>query len=102
MTTRAKPIMKANCPTCPFREDARQDQRELAESVKARIGFSASQICHHPVLAGSPETHLCRGARDWQLDLLCRMNFIKAPTDEAYAAACVAAGVEPPPEKVLA
>jgi hypothetical protein len=72
--------MPAMCASCPF---ARRDH-ELANRVLGRTIFKASQICHHPTLAGKPETHLCRGARDVQLTILHRMRLIDEPTDEAF------------------
>ena len=79
-------VMKVQCPTCPFREQA--DGRVLDPDLKARVErqvlSEASQICHHPSLKGKPETHLCRGARDLQLRLFHSIGFIEAPTDEAW------------------
>jgi len=31
----------------------------------ARAVSEASEICHHPFLNGKPQTHLCRGSRDF-------------------------------------
>ena len=79
------PVMKSRCPTCPFNLDERG--RELApritNSIKSR-SLEVSQICHHPRIYGKKETHLCRGARDFQLTLLHRLNFIQSPTDAAF------------------
>jgi hypothetical protein len=71
--------MKAQCATCPFRNDP-----ELAARVLDRTLFKAAQICHHPTLHGKPQTHLCRGARDVQLQCLYRMGLIDAPSDNAF------------------
>ena len=75
------PVMRKKCPTCPFRPDS-----PLAEhrgSVEARL-LDSSQICHHPVLHGKKEDHLCRGARDIQLEILFRLGVIREATDEAW------------------
>lgn len=77
--TKGWPVMKAKCSTCPFANDP-----ELAQAVLDRTLFQSSQICHHPALHGKKETHLCRGQRDVQLELLARMGMIDAPTDEAF------------------
>ena len=74
--------MPTKCATCPFREGG---DAALRASVESRL-LSASQICHHPRLNGHKETHLCRGARDFQLQLLHRLGFLAEPTDEAWAA----------------
>lgn len=78
------PVMPAQCKTCPFREGG--DIR-VRNSVMARTGLQASQVCHHPALSGKPETHLCRGGRDHQLTSLYRLGLIEEETDEAFAAA---------------
>jgi hypothetical protein len=41
------------------------------------LTFSHSQICHHPALSGKKETHLCLTGRDFQLQLLFRLGFLK-------------------------
>lgn len=66
-----------------FREGG---DRALQAAAIQRTGFNASQVCHHPRLAGRKETHLCRGARDHQLTLLYRLGMIPEATDAAFAA----------------
>jgi hypothetical protein len=75
------PIMKKRCVSCPFNPDG---DAILRESVLSRTLFQSSQLCHHPILSRRKETHLCRGQRDVQLELLARMGMIEAPTDEAF------------------
>ena len=77
------PVMKGMCKTCPFKEE-HVGAVEIANMVKARCMTEASQICHHPALHGKKETHLCRGARDYQLKIFHRMGFIDEPSDEAW------------------
>jgi len=80
------PVMVVQCPTCPFREDedGRPINPDVMTSVMSRVLEEASQICHHPRTKGKKQTHLCRGARDFQLTVLFRMGFLEAPTDEAW------------------
>lgn len=81
------PVMAKQCPTCPLRQDERgryPDER-LASSVIERCITRASQICHHPRLQGRRETHLCRGARDYQLTIFYRLGLLPEPTDRAWA-----------------
>lgn len=80
------PIMKRQCATCPFRTDerGRHADSRLVSKIQAQCLNKASQICHHPALEGKPETHLCRGARDFQLTIFHRLGVIDAPTDEAW------------------
>jgi hypothetical protein len=81
------PVMKRQCATCPFRTDERgqYDDPRLVSKIQHQCLNQASQICHHPSLEGKPETHLCRGARDFQLTIFYRMGIIDAPTDEAWS-----------------
>jgi hypothetical protein len=54
--------------------------------MHARVLTEASQICHHPVLYGKKETQLCRGARNFQLQVFYRLGVLDASTDEAWTA----------------
>lgn len=78
------PICAVKCPTCPFGENGDSGLRAMVET---RVMTEASQTCHSTGVAhGRPDTHICRGARDYQLMLFFRMGFISAPTDAAWAA----------------
>jgi hypothetical protein len=81
------PVMAKQCSTCVFAMTSRGDwvNPDLAELVESRI-LSCSQICHSPRLHGKKETHLCRGTRDRQIELMYRMGVISALTDEAWEA----------------
>ena len=95
------PVMPRRCPTCPFRTDERDRypdkailqrgasplqscRAELVAKIQQRCLSEASQICHHPRLQGKAETHLCRGARDFQIEIFYRLGVLDAPTDEAW------------------
>lgn len=78
-------VMKEQCPTCPFRDENRH-MAGIAQRVSCDVLSKASQICHHPRLHGKKETHLCRGARNLQLEFFFRIGFLPAATDEAWAA----------------
>lgn len=75
------PVMKSKCATCPFGEGG---DLQIRTRVEKQVVGEASQICHHPKLSGKKETHLCRGARDFQLQIFFRMGFLSAPTDQAW------------------
>lgn len=86
------PIMKAMCATCPFRDGSK------TEFLRTDLGISAlnegSRICHSTGSnnafhrrTGKPE-HLCRGARDFQLQAFYTLKVIEAPTDEAWEKKC--------------
>jgi hypothetical protein len=78
--------MKEQCGTCPFLKDkcGRFPDPKLVASIEARILTKASQICHHPSLHGKRQTHLCRGARDFQLMIFHRLGVLAEPTDKAW------------------
>lgn len=78
------PVMKGMCLTCPFRHE-HEGQIEIADMVRERCMTEASQICHHPWLHNKNEDHLCRGARDFQLQVFHGMGVIEAATDEAWS-----------------
>ena len=56
----------------------------LVARIQQQCLTKGSQICHHPVVEGEPETHLCRGARDFQLQVFYRVGFLEEPTDTAW------------------
>lgn len=77
----AMPVMKAKCKTCPFGPNG---DPELRAMVTSRL-LQVSQSCHSTGLVrGKPDTHICRGARDVQNDLMFKLGIIEAPTDEAW------------------
>lgn len=82
------PVMPKQCASCVLRTDerGRYVDEHLASSVIERCITRASQICHHPRLNGKRETHLCRGARDYQLMIFYRIGFLSEPTDRAWKA----------------
>jgi len=83
---RGWPVMQAKCPTCPFNKnrDGKEQIPELADKVRRRCLTQASQICHHPRLKGKKQNHLCRGARDFQLQVFHRLGVLDEPTDAAW------------------
>lgn len=80
------PVMDKKCGSCPFRIDSRglYFDCKLVDRIKIDILSNSSQICHHPRLIGKEETHLCRGARDYQLKMFYRLVFLDSSTDKAW------------------
>ena len=81
------PIMPQKCASCPFRDNKDGEpigDIQLRNKVQTRCLTEGSQICHHPNLRSKPSTHLCRGARDFQLQIFYRLGVIDALTDEAW------------------
>lgn len=52
--------------------------------LTARVLSEASHLCHAPQLKGRAPTHLCRGARDLQLEVFHRLGVISEPTDAGW------------------
>lgn len=81
------------CETCVFRpvEHGGIDltPRRRAE-IEAYLLQGHNQLCHH-----DDNTTICRGSRNFQLQLWHRLGIINAPTDQALREAMRAAGVEP-------
>jgi hypothetical protein len=75
------PVMDQCCPTCPFRT---MNDPLLVAEIQRRVLTEGSQVCHHPRLHGGKQTHLCRGARDFQLIIFSRLGVIENATDEAW------------------
>ncbi len=88
------PIMPEMCATCPFRED-RDGVDEVRTGVMQRVLTEGSQTCHSNGIAnGEPhDSHLCRGARNFQLEVFARLGVIKEPTDEAWDKRCQSMGL---------
>lgn len=82
------PVMQKECSTCPFKknEDGKNQNPKLVARIQQQVLQESSQICHHPRLSGKDETHLCRGARNFQLQIFHRIGFLEAPTDVAWKA----------------
>lgn len=83
--------MKRKCKTCPFRKDAEKTWRDggaLRARIERDVLTHSSQTCHSTGVAigKDHDTHLCRGARDLQLQFFCALGLLSAPTDEAWAA----------------
>lgn len=79
-------VMKKQCSTCPFRTDeqGRHLDVELVGKIQQQCLMEASQICHHQRRRGEEERRLCRGARDYQLQIFHRLGMLAEPTDKEW------------------
>lgn len=77
------PVMKGMCETCPFSENG---SLEVRANVESRTLRGINQTCHHSGGLDKRDTHLCRGARDFQLRLFVALGFLSEPTDAAWDA----------------
>lgn len=75
------PVMSKRCESCPFNDDGCKSIRQMVMDRSLEM----SQTCHSTgVVHGKEDTHLCRGARDYQIELMYRLGVIESPTDEAW------------------
>lgn len=81
MSRRVKPILgmpvnKTRCKTCPFNDDG---CISIRTRVQGQVLSTASQLCH-----GTENKTLCRGARDFQIQIFFRMGFLREESDQAW------------------
>ncbi len=83
-----QPVRKTMCPTCPFRPGTKYDY--LRADLERSAMTQGSRVCHSTGAdnainqrTGFPE-HICRGARDVQLDQFKNIGFITEATDAAW------------------
>lgn len=82
------PVRATMCPTCPFRPGSKYEY--LRDDLDLSARMQASRICHSTgsnnainKRTGFPD-HICRGAREVQLEMFANMGVITEPTDEAW------------------
>lgn len=81
------PVRKEKCKTCPFRNDGWTDLQSLL--VKRALS-EASPICHSTGKAlvrhngEKLKAHICRGARNIQLQFFHSIGFLAKATDECW------------------
>lgn len=69
-------VNKVCCKTCPFSDGG---SLQVRQSVQRRCLSVGSQLCH-----GTGNKTLCRGARDFQLQIFHRLGVLKEPTDKCW------------------
>lgn len=81
-------VRESMCPTCPFKPGSKTAFLKADLELSART--EASRVCHSTgsnnafhARTGLPE-HICRGARDIQLEQFHVLGVIAEPTDDAW------------------
>ena len=83
-------LRKSQCKTCPFlRDNQEMLSSERWGDIYKYLLEGVNHICH------STGKHVCRGGRDWQLNVWFNMGMIEEATDTALFQAMKKAGVEP-------
>lgn len=80
------PVRGRMCKTCPFHAAGWTHIQDL---LKERALTEASPICHSTgksLTRCEGKAQICRGARNFQIEIFYRMGFLSAPTDAAWAA----------------
>jgi hypothetical protein len=90
---RTLPVNPSKCRTCPFAETHATAITLQNRIIDRMLDDGGSQICHGTEGENRKPRSLCRGARDHMLILFYRMQFIDAPTDEAWEAKRLELGV---------
>lgn len=87
-TNNDMPVRATMCPTCPFRPGSKYEYLRQDLEMSARL--EASRICHSTGSDNAINTrtglpaHICRGARDIQLEQFHVIGLLPQPTDEAW------------------
>ena len=70
------PVRPNKCSTCPFLiENGRRRDPDLASRLEIQmLAQGLNHICHHEALEGKKNTHICRGAKDYQEEIQARLN----------------------------
>ena len=70
------PVRPNKCSTCPFLiENGRRRDPDLASRLEIQmLAQGLNNICHHESLEGKKNTHICRGAKDYQEEIQARLN----------------------------
>jgi len=102
------PIMEVQCATCPFRAGVEKKFRDVRRPTMEMVLKNGSRICHctgkngFHADTGQPEK-LCRGARNFQLNVLSAIGFLEAATDNSgdraigKGAGAIGGGPQPQP-----
>lgn len=98
MNAKNLPLRETKCGTCPFRPGSKY--AKLADDLAASALNDCSRVCHSTgtnAIGGKTgiKSHLCRGARDVQLNLMALLKVIDEPTDEAWNEKRVECGMKP-------
>jgi hypothetical protein len=79
------------CNSCPFREGGLGLGITKLEEIKAYLLQGTNHFCH----SDSNNKTICRGGRNYQLEMWYKAGIISAPTDEALEEAMLKMGITP-------
>lgn len=77
------------CDSCPFKQDSSYHNPGILSRICEYLLNSENHVCH------TTGKHICRGGRNYQLEIWARKGIIKEPTDTALFEAMRTEGIEP-------
>lgn len=90
-----QPVAAHPCSTCIFRTDG--NALDLApgrlDEIRAYLIQGQQHQCHGPQIKGKRARIICRGGRDYQLEMFRRMGLLGEATDTALDARMVELGI---------
>lgn len=84
---------KLPCSSCPFIGGYGEAKIGTVAVTEYRVSLLSG--CNHLCHSDPTNKTICRGGRDFQLQVFHRLGIIENPTDEALAEAMRKCGVEP-------
>lgn len=84
-------LAKKQCKSCPFLPDGLPINSNEMSRIQQYLIEGTNHLCHSDCTSKT----ICKGGRQWQLEIWYRMGRIQAPTHEALVKAMRATGVEP-------
>jgi hypothetical protein len=82
-------LRRNKCKTCPFGGGSNLFSVNTIDGIKNNVINGINHICH------SEDKYICRGARNYCLNMWHRMGRIESPTDEGLYKAMISIGIEP-------
>lgn len=86
-----KKINNRPCKSCPFVKSGLDLHPEKMAEIMSYLIEGVNHLCHSDY---SSET-VCRGGRNWQLNIFYRLGVIEQPTDECLAQSMIDVGIAP-------
>ncbi len=84
-------VRKHQCISCPFKEDGLKLDTEKMGEIFSYLITGTNHFCH----SDYRDNAVCRGGRNYQLDIWAKIGLIDEPTDTALYKAMRESGVEP-------
>ena len=72
----AKNVNKERCKTCIFHDDQEIITQERQAEIQTYLLTGKNHVCH-------TTNKICKGGRDFQLQMFHRLGFIEKPTNDA-------------------